>query len=121
MKTILLIEDDYHIRANTMEILNLSGYNTIDAANGEIGIDLALKNKPDIVLCDINMPQKSGYDVLKELKANKVTAGIPFIFLTAVAEKRAVELGAELGAVDCIVKPFDHHELLAVIKKHLPV
>ena len=119
MATVLLIEDDHQIRISTSELLELVGYETLEAADGETGVDLAYSKLPDIILCDINMPYKNGYDVLKEIKANEQTSGIPFYFLTAVVEKKSKELADLIGADGLIVKPFKDKDILDVLKSAL--
>ncbi|MFA6245868.1 MAG: response regulator [Mucilaginibacter sp.] len=117
MKTILLIEDNNDIRENTCELLELEGYKVILALNGKSGLALAREYLPDLVLCDIMMPEANGYEVLNELQANVSTRFIPFIFLTASAEKKEVNVGLEMGASGYIRKPFDPKELFDAITK----
>jgi len=122
MKTILLIEDNLEMRENTAEILELADYKVVPAANGKEGVTLAKEHHPDLIICDIMMPELDGYGVLRMLGANQATASIPFIFLTAKAEKNDFRKGMNLGADDYITKPFDDVELLDAIdmrlKKH---
>lgn len=115
MKTILVIEDNHAIRDNTCELLELEGYKVIIAANGKTGLALAREKKPDIILCDIMMPEANGYEVFRGLKNDAVTAIIPFIFLTASVEKEEVEAGLRMGASGYIRKPFETKELLETI------
>lgn len=119
MKTILLIEDDADVRDNTAEILTLANYRVLKAENGKIGVDLARKELPDLVLCDIMMPQLDGYGVLHMLGRSPETAEIPFIFLTAKAERSEVRRGMDLGADDYLTKPFEESELLNAIEGRL--
>lgn len=119
MKKILLIEDNPDIRENTTEILELDGYEVLTAENGKIGVDLAIKEIPDLIICDIMMPVLDGYGVLHLLTKNKETADIPFIFLTAKAERSDFRKGMEMGADDYITKPFDDVELLSAIESRL--
>jgi DNA-binding response OmpR family regulator len=119
MKKILLIEDNPDVRENTSEILSLANYNVITAANGKIGVDLAQKEKPDLIICDIMMPELDGYGVLHILSKNDQTANIPFIFLTAKTEKTDVRKGMNLGADDYLTKPFDDTDLLNAIEARL--
>jgi len=119
MKKILLIEDNLEVRENTMEILSLANYNVISAENGKIGVELAQKEKPDLVICDIMMPELDGYGVLHILNKNEQTAGIPFIFLTAKTEKTDIRKGMNLGADDYLTKPFDDTDLLNAIEARL--
>jgi CRP/FNR family cyclic AMP-dependent transcriptional regulator len=119
MKKILLIEDNDEVRENTAEILEISNYKVFTAANGKIGIELALKELPDLIICDIMMPVMDGYDVLKLLHKHKKTENIPFIFLTAKSEKADIREGMKMGAVDYLIKPFEGKELLNSVKIHL--
>src|SRR5688500_465836 len=119
MKKILLIEDNLEVRENTVEILSLANYNIVSAENGKIGVELAQKEKPDLIICDIMMPELDGYGVLHILSKNEKTAGIPFIFLTAKAEKSDLRKGMNLGADDYLTKPFDDTELLDAVQIRL--
>lgn len=119
MKRILLIEDNIEIRENTAEILELAGYKILTAANGKIGVELAFQYTPDLIICDIMMPELDGFGVLHLLARNPNTATIPFVFLTAKTEKNDFRKGMELGADDYITKPFDDVELLKVIETRL--
>ncbi|MBL8011915.1 MAG: response regulator, partial [Flavobacteriales bacterium] len=116
MKTILLIEDDSDVRENTAEILELANYRVLKAENGRRGVEMARKEQPDLVLCDIMMPELDGYGVLHLLGRDPATAEVPFIFLTAKAERSEVRKGMELGADDYLTKPFDESELLNAIE-----
>ena len=119
MKTILIIEDNTDIRESTAEILELAGYQVYQAENGKTGVDLAYQQKPDVILCDIMMPELDGYGVLYMLSKNADTASIPFIFLTAKAERVDFRKGMEMGADDYLTKPFDDIELLNAIESRL--
>jgi CRP-like cAMP-binding protein len=116
MKKILLIEDNIEIRENTSEILELYGFEVITAENGKVGIELAATKKPDLIICDIMMPVLDGYGVLHLLSRNPDTADIPFIFLTAKADRSDLRKGMEMGADDYITKPFDDVDLLNAIE-----
>lgn len=116
MKKILLIEDNPEVRENTTEILELAGYTVVTAENGKIGVDLAQKEKPDLIICDIMMPELDGYGVLHILSKKPDLAGIPFIFLTAKTEKTDIRKGMNLGADDYLTKPFDDTDLLNAIE-----
>ena len=115
MKTVLLIEDNHDISENTLEMLELGGYEVLIAMNGKTGLTLAKEKIPDIILCDIMMPEADGYEVFNGLKQNRLTADIPFIFLTASAEKSEVEAGLGMGADGYIRKPFEPEELFDTI------
>ena len=118
-KTILIVEDHDEIRANIVEILEMALYTVIEADNGKTGMEMALKHIPDLILCDIMMPELDGYGVLFMLNKHIETAGIPFIFLTAKAEHGDLRKGMELGADDYLIKPFDGGELLNAIETKL--
>lgn len=119
MKKILVIEDNLEIRENLVEILELSGYTALSAENGKQGVAVAQAELPDLILCDIMMPELDGYGVLHVLSRQAKTADIPFIFLTAKAEKEDFRRGMSLGADDYIVKPFDDVMLLQTIEARL--
>jgi CheY-like chemotaxis protein/CRP-like cAMP-binding protein len=119
MKTILVIDDNNEIRENTAEILDMAGYRTVTAENGKMGVTQALKEKPDLIVCDIMMPDLDGYGVLHLLKKNPETENIPFIYLTAKTERADLRKGMEMGADDYIMKPFDDLELLRAIEIRL--
>ncbi|ADB37321.1 response regulator [Spirosoma linguale] len=119
MKNILLIEDNDIIRENTAEILELSGYRVTTANNGKAGIELALVDRPDLIICDIMMPVLDGYGVLHIVNKNPALTGIPFIFLTAKSERDDFRRGMELGADDYLTKPFSESELLSAIESRL--
>lgn len=122
MKKILIIEDDTVMRENTAEILELAQYQVTTAPNGKKGSLLAKEIKPDLIICDIMMPELDGYGVFHILSKDPLTSSIPFIFLTAKAEKSEMRKGMELGADDYLTKPFEDTELLNAIearfKKH---
>jgi CRP-like cAMP-binding protein len=118
-KKVLIIEDNNDIRDNIIEILELANYQVQGAKNGKEGVDLATKNIPDIILCDIMMPELDGYGVLYMLNKNPETSNIPFIFLTAKAERVDLRKGMEMGADDYLTKPFDDMELLNAIESRL--
>lgn len=119
-RTILIIEDNLEIREGTAEILELTGsYNVLTAENGRIGVELALKHVPDLILCDIMMPELDGYGVLYMLSKQESTIHIPFIFLTAKSERVDMRKAMEMGADDYLVKPFDDIELLNSIESRL--
>ncbi|HVT86632.1 MAG TPA: response regulator [Chitinophagaceae bacterium] len=119
MKKILLIEDNNDIRENTAEILELANYRVFTAGNGKEGVEIALKEKPDLIICDIMMPVLDGYGVLHLLNKNPETHHIPFIFLSAKTERADVRKGMALGADDYITKPFEGTELLEAVEGRL--
>src|ERR1700754_4170712 len=104
---ILVIDDEDIMRTVAVKILKRAGYNVIQANNGKTGLSLASQMKPDLILCDIMMPELDGFDVLQLLNSNQETAIIPFIFLTAKTERLDFRKGMEMGADDYIIKPFD--------------
>lgn len=119
MKTVLLIEDDVVLRDCTAELLELSNYKVVKASNGKTGVLLAKTEKPDIIVCDIMMPELDGYGVIKSLSKNQNTKYIPFIFLSAKTEVRDVRMGMNLGADDYISKPFAIIDLVNAIESRL--
>jgi CRP-like cAMP-binding protein len=118
-KKILIIEDQLEVRENIEELLELSNYEPITAENGKVGIKKALEVKPDLILCDIMMPEMDGYEVLYLLGKNPDVANIPFIFLTAKSEQTDFRKGMNLGADDYITKPFEEIELLNAVERRL--
>lgn len=116
---VLVIEDQDDVRENIVELLELSNYNVSSAPNGKEGVKSALASPPDLILCDIMMPEMDGYEVLYLLSKNPETASLPFIFLTAKAEKSDFRKGMNMGADDYITKPFEEMELLGAIERRL--
>jgi len=119
MKKILVIEDNFEVRDNLCEILELADYDVFQAPNGKEGVKQAVEHLPDLILCDVMMPELDGFGTLKILNQNTKTRDIPFIFLTAKAEKTDFRKGMGLGADDYITKPFDNTELLESIQMRL--
>lgn len=119
MKKILLIEDNPEMRENIAEMLELANYEVQVAENGKEGVRLAQELLPDLIICDIMMPELDGYGVLYMLAKNPKTSAIPFIFLTAKAEKSDYRKGMNLGADDYLTKPFEEMELLEAIEIRL--
>ncbi len=119
MKKLLVIEDNIDIRENLAEILALAGYDIQTAENGKIGVEIAVQFLPNLILCDVMMPVLDGFGAFKILRSKPQTADIPFIFLTAKAEKSDFRYGMNLGADDYITKPFETNELLQVIEMRL--
>ena len=118
MKTILLIEDNIDILENLSEYLELQGYKTLTAENGEKGIQLAHEFIPDLIICDVLMYDMNGHEVLRILKNAPKTQRIPFIFSTSLSESIDREETLKLGADDYIVKPYHLETLLAMIIRH---
>lgn len=118
-KKILVIEDNLEVRENLAEILELSDYEVLQAEDGTLGVELASREKPDLIICDVMMPRLDGFGVLNILSKKPDTASIPFIFLTAKAEKADFRRGMNLGADDYITKPFYKDELLTVVETRL--
>ncbi|MGB7843075.1 MAG: response regulator [Salinimicrobium sp.] len=119
MKKVLFIEDDTVVRENTAELLELAEYEVITAANGKTGVAIAKAEKPDIIVCDIMMPEMDGYGVLQELANDPGTQHIPFIFLSAKTEHKDIRKGMDLGADDYLTKPFEEEELTSAIESRL--
>ena len=118
-KTILVIEDNEEVRENLEEILELYGYTVVLAEDGKVGVEKAIEHQPDLILCDVMMPRLDGFGVLNILSKKPETASIPFIFLTAKAEKADFRRGMNLGADDYVTKPFYKDELLSVVETRL--
>ena len=119
MKKILLIEDDPLVRANTAEILELANYQVRSAENGKKGLQLAKEFHPDLIICDVMMPELDGYGVLHILAKDPDTAGIPFIFLSAKSDKSEIRKGMDLGADDYLTKPYEDTELLNAVEARM--
>ncbi|HEY9607586.1 MAG TPA: response regulator [Allocoleopsis sp.] len=119
MQKILVIEDEETVRENILELLDAEGFNAIAAQNGRIGLELARQHLPDLILCDVRMPELDGYGVLQGIRSDPVMATIPLIFLTAKASKTDLSYGLELGATAYITKPFTITELLDAISRIL--
>lgn len=119
MTKILVIEDEQPYRENILDLLEAEEFEAISANNGLLGVQLALSEIPDMILCDVMMPELDGYGVLKALRQNPVTAAIPFIFLTAKADKVDFRAGMALGADDYVTKPFTCEDLLSAIAARL--
>jgi CRP-like cAMP-binding protein/CheY-like chemotaxis protein len=118
-KKILIIEDDELLRENTAEILELANYEVVTAVNGKKGVEAARNTSPDVIICDIMMPELDGYGVIYLLSKDPATSGIPFIFLSAKSEKSDIRKGMALGADDYLTKPFEEMDLLAAIEGRL--
>lgn len=118
-KSVLLIEDDVTLLENTRELLEFSGYTVFSAANGKLGVTYARKRLPDVVICDIMMPELDGFQVYTALRKNRSTREIPFIFLSAKAEPEDIRKGMNLGADDYLSKPFKEEDLLNTIASRI--
>lgn len=119
MKRILVIEDEPEMRRNLLTILRLENFVPIGAENGRVGLEAARREKPDLILCDVMMPELDGHGVLQALRSDASTSCIPFIFLTARGEKPDVRSGMNLGADDYLTKPVVKAELLSAIASRL--
>jgi DNA-binding NarL/FixJ family response regulator len=119
MKKILIIEDEPAMRANLRDILEMENFSPLLAANGREGIAAVRRELPDLILCDVLMPEQDGYEVLAALRADPATAHIPFVFLTAKGERNDIRAGMNLGADDYLVKPVRLNELLDAIAARL--
>lgn len=119
MPQILVIEDDHRIRDNIVDLLEIDGYEVVAAADGAAGLARAMEHLPDLILCDVMMPQMNGHEVLHALRQVRETEAIPFLFLTARIEKQDVRQGMNLGADDYLTKPFTHAELRDAIQTRL--
>ena len=118
-KKILIIEDDETVRDNTAELLELSNYQVSTAVNGKQGIKVATKEFPDLIVCDIMMPEADGYQVLEELSKNNRTSSIPFVFLSAKTDHKDIRKGMNLGADDYLTKPFEEDDLITAIESRI--
>lgn len=119
MKKILIIEDTKSVRQEICFILRYEGFQVFEAENGNIGVEIAKKNLPDLIICDILMPELDGYGVLKQLNQELRTSTIPFIFLTAKVTVKEVRNGMKMGADDYLTKPFTRKELVEVVRVRL--
>lgn len=119
MPRILIIEDERTLREEIGEILKFEGFEVLEAEHGKEGLALALNHKPDLILCDIMMPEMNGTDVLKNLMQSEDTRHLPFIFITALGERTDVRKGLDLGADDYLIKPFSVKELLGSVNSRL--
>jgi len=119
MKKILVIEDEEIIRENILKLLKAEGFDVTGAENGAQGLNAAVSNLPDVIICDVMMPELDGYGVLMALRSNPVTATLPFVFLTGKAERSEMRQGMELGADDYLTKPFTKAELVGAISSRL--
>ena len=119
MIKILVIEDDEQTRENLQIILDMEGYEVSSAPNGREGLALARQHRPQLIVCDVSMPEMDGHDVLRQLRGDAQTADIPFIFLTAQGERHQQRAGMNLGADDYLCKPLEAEDLLAAVRARL--
>jgi diguanylate cyclase (GGDEF)-like protein len=119
MKTVLIVEDERSIRANIARMLHYAGFQAIEAENGNVGVQLAKAYLPDLIICDIMMPELDGYGVFESLNQDPETAIIPFIFLSAKADRSDIRQGMNLGADDYLTKPFTSEELIQAVSARL--
>jgi DNA-binding NarL/FixJ family response regulator len=119
MKKVLVIEDEPEMRRNLATILRLENFQPLSAENGRVGLESVRAQKPDLILCDVMMPELDGYGVIAALRADPETVAIPFIFLTAKGEKPDIRAGMNLGADDYLTKPVGKADLLAAIRSRL--
>ena len=119
MIKILIIEDNRSIRENTAELLDLEGYKTFTAPNGVVGLKQAQLHKPDLILCDLRMPEMDGFSFFKRLRRRSSLKKIPVIFFSAKSELAEIKMGVEVGANVYVVKPYELEDLLSSINKCL--
>ena len=119
MAKILVIDDEAILREEVVEWLRLEGYEAVAAKDGVEGVEMAINDPPDLIICDITMPHLDGYGVLLKINAHPATVGTAFIFMTARTSHEDIRRGMDLGADDYITKPFSHHELLTAIETRL--
>jgi DNA-binding NarL/FixJ family response regulator len=119
MKRILVIEDQAPMRRNIALMLEMEGYKVFTAENGRVGVEVAKKEKPDLVICDVMMPELDGHGVVQKLRGEEATETTPFIFLTARSDKGDVRIGMNFGADDYLIKPVVREDLLAAVDARL--
>lgn len=119
MKRVLIIEDEKHTRENLCTILEMEGYAALSASDGKTGLELAINERPDLILCDVTMPKLDGHGVLAALRDDSFGSTIPFIFLTARSDRPDVRAGMNLGADDYLTKPASAEEVLSAIETRL--
>lgn len=117
--TILVIDDNLLFLETLLELLETHGFQVIGGQNGFLGLQLAEKQMPDVIICDINMPELNGYQVLMKLRQNPMTAKIPFIFITAKPIDHPQKVVQEMGANGYLIKPFSTTQLILTIKAQL--
>src|SRR3989441_4743920 len=116
---VVVIDDTAEIRMIITESLKIYGFTTLAAEDGVSGVEMAREHAPDLIICDINMPNMDGYETLTAIRSNDATATTPFIFLSGAVEKPNVRKGMELGADDYLTKPFTHKELVTAVNARL--
>jgi DNA-binding response OmpR family regulator len=116
MTTILVIEDEHDVRENLQEILEMEDFNVLTAENGKIGLKMAIEQQPNLIICDVMMPELDGYGVITSLRQNPTTVGTPFIFLSAKATDEDRRKGLQLGANEYLTKPFTPKDICKAIE-----
>lgn len=119
MKKILVVEDEMETRENLVLMLEMEGFKAFSASNGRKGVEVAKRELPDVILCDVSMPELDGYGVLEAVRADEKTISIPFIFLTAKGDKKDLRAGMNLGADDYLTKPASAEDVLGAINARL--
>lgn len=117
MKTVLIIEDESALRKDIAELLQFENYRPIEAENGLEGVEQARRHRPDLIICDISIPELNGYGVLETLRTDQTIPHIPFIFLSARTDRQDIEKGMAMGADDYLTKPFTIQHLLSTVRK----
>ncbi len=120
MALILIIEDEAPIRANLARFVKLEGHEALEAADGRAGLQAALNQRPDLIICDVTMPLMNGHEVLKALHNDPELKKIPFVFLSASAEPERFDEALRLGATAYVTKPFSFSQLRTLLEQHLP-
>jgi CheY-like chemotaxis protein len=116
MQTILIVDDENVLRTNLREMLSFEGFDVLEADNGITALKMAQAHLPDVIICDVAMPEMDGFEVLLQLRDDPATAAIPVLLLTAQAEKAAMQRGFALGATDYIFKPFSFSDVLTKVR-----
>jgi two-component system, sensor histidine kinase and response regulator len=119
MKKILVIEDEEDLRLELLTVLDFEGYEAIGAPNGRLGVQSAQKHLPQLIICDISMPELDGFGVITELRQDPQTAAIPVVFLSAQTAEAAIQRGMQLGAAGYLTKPYALDHFLATVKKFM--
>jgi two-component system sensor histidine kinase/response regulator len=119
MKKILLIEDNLPVSEEVKLMLQFENYEVVEAKNGLLGFEMAKQLKPDLIICDINIPEFNGFETLTKVRDHITTINIPFIFQTSNADKDSIKLARDLGADDYVIKPYDPEKLLDIVKTQL--